>query len=92
MACTVWPYRFLVNDLISGCGLMGTWVWFLSCMLCHTMASRSSSELELPDCPSQPTGINFPKRSFGKAKILFTTPFRVVGSNSGNGYTMTLFH
>ena len=59
-------------------------------MLCYTMASRSSSELELPDCPSQPTNINFPKRSFGKAKIV-TTLFRVVGPNNGNGYTMMLF-
>ena len=72
-----WPYRFLMNDLINGCGLSEMWVWLLSlgCCAntshaqtefcrCNTMASRSSSELELPDCPSQPTGINFSKRSF----------------------------
>ena len=37
----------------------------------NTTDLRSSSELELPDCPSQPTGINLPKRSFGKAKIVY---------------------
>ena len=48
------------------------------------MASRSSSEFELPDCPSQPTSINFPKRK----RRMFTALFRAVGSNCENGYTM----
>ena len=54
------------------------------------MASQSSSELELPDCPSQPTGITFLRGPSGKRR-LFTALFRAVGSNCGNGYTMTLF-
>ena len=72
-----------MNNLINGCGLMEMWVWLLSLECCatshaqtefsgcKTMALRFFSELELPDSPSQPTGINFPKRSFGKAKIVY---------------------
>ena len=46
------------------------------------MASQSSSELELPDCTSHSTGINFPKEVLRKVKIIY---------QNGNGYTIMLF-
>ena len=44
------------------------------------------------DLPELPSDFNFPKRTFGQAKLnsLFSAVFSVIGLSSGNGYTMML--
>ena len=53
--------------------------------------SREQLKDNLPDIgdkPSQPLSISFLKREYGKS-ILVKRLFRISGSASGNGYTMT---